>query len=271
MVQDESALQIAYTIVSYTMTSLSIVTKTYNRVAYLMECMQSVQQLVHAPHAADFTWEHVIYDDGSTDDTEAYCKSHPASHRRYIRSEQNEGVSKAAINAINHCESEWIFELDSDDIMPQRALTNWYESTIKYPQADWFIADFYRTDERLCYAMGMDYYGWKFADPRAVLAAIFRGEHFIQHNVFYKRALWRSVGMYRPELSMAEDLDLYIRFLLAGRMPVYVPWISHLHRNHLGNLSRNVDGRAHRRDLSRLAEHYSAALKKMGVLVAMER
>ena len=56
-----------------------------------------------------------------------------------------------------------------------------------------------------------------------MLQAIFRAEHFLQGNVCCRHALIDEVGGYDEELQMAEDLDLYVRFLLAGHLPVVCP------------------------------------------------
>lgn len=249
------------------MTTISIVTKTYNRCAFLKECVESVQKLKNEPYENQIKWEHVIYDDGSTDETPEYCMTHPSPHVHYIRSEENEGVSKAANRAIKRCESDWIFELDSDDIAPSRLLHNFYEAVLRHPATSWFVMDFYRVDAVGKYQVGEDYYGWQYKSPKDILEAIFRGEHFIQHNVFYKRILWEQAGIYRETLGMAEDLDLYIRFLLLGQMPIYLPTISHFHRNHIGNISKDVTHDSHKKDLKNLAKIYEKELKNLGLCI----
>lgn len=251
------------------MVRISIVTKTYNRCAFLKECVDSVQKLNNKPYDSDIMWEHVIYDDGSTDDTPQYCMTHLYPHVHYIRSEENEGVSKAANRAIKRCESDWIFELDSDDLVPSRVLHNFYEATLQHPTTSWFVMDFYRVDATRKYLVGEDYYGWHYKSPTDVLGAIFRGEHFIQHNVFYKKTLWGRSGGYRETLGMAEDLDLYVRFLIQGEMPVYLPTISHFHRNHPGNISKDVTHDLHMKDVKNLAKVYEKDLKNLDIHVAL--
>lgn len=248
------------------MLSISIVTKTHDRLPMLLECIKSVQNLKCEPYEQLIQWEHVIYDDGSHDGTQLHFAKHTYPNTRYIRSDENRGIATAANAAIKTCTSDFIFELDSDDIVPQRFLTNIYDTSQEYPDTDWFVADLYRTDSNLRYMVGNDYYGWKqYSSCNEILSAIFSSTHFIQHNVVYKRALWERAGRYDETLTMAEDLDLYIRFLLGGHMPKYVPYISHFHRFHAGNASIGIDAERHKKDVILLAAKYHDKLIERGI------
>ena len=81
----------------------------------------------------------------------------------------------------------------------------------------------------------------------------------------YHRPFFDQVGGYDGELKMAEDLDLYVRFLLAGKLPVLCPHISHLHRFHARNASIGVDADKHNADLRVIYAKYAAQLQALGV------
>lgn len=242
--------------------SISIVTKTYNRFPLIVECVQSVQQLVLAPNEQYIQLEHVIIDDGSTDETVAYFKSHHFPNVRFVALPEHKGIAQAANIAIATCKADYIFELDSDDIVPQRVISNFYLSIINNPNAQWLIADFYRMNDRSQYQIGNDYYGWQYSDCNSILNAIFASSHFIQHNVIYRKDLWEKVGKYDQSLTMAEDLDLFIRFLLADNMPIYVPYISHFHRNHANNISKDINLTEHKLDIIKLYQKYKNQLQE---------
>lgn len=230
----------------------------------LRECIASVQAQRLEPYEGKIHWEHVVYDDGSTDDTAGYF-SQPIPHVRYVRSSVNEGIPIASNRAVRSCASEYIFELDSDDMMPQRALVNFTRTLEQDPRVEWIIADYYRMDERGSYVVGGDYYGWDFGDRGAILEAIFAGNFYIQRNVLYKRALFERVGGYDEDMSMAEDLDLFVRFLLVGSMPRFVQYVSHMHRVHESNYSRDVDHAHHMRDVASIYSKYASQLKELGI------
>jgi glycosyltransferase involved in cell wall biosynthesis len=247
------------------MFTVSIVTKTHNRLSYILECVASVQKLQNEPYDQLIEWEHVIYDDGSTDGTHEHFQSHTYPHTRYIRSESQKGIPVGANRVIESCKSDYIFELDSDDIVPQRILVNFYETLLAHPNVHWIITDFFREGQHMEYEVGNDYYGWTFKNNKEILKAICNGKHFIQHNALYRKDLWGKVGKYDESFSMAEDLDLYVRFLLDGEKPFYTPYISHLHRNHKGNISKKVNTARHTQDLKKIYHKYASQLTKLGI------
>lgn len=232
----------------------------------LLQCIDSVQNLRNEPYDNDIQWEHIIYDDGSSDGTRAYFQKHKFPNTRYIYSPENKGISSAANTALAECRMDFILELDSDDIAPQRVLANFYHTAQEYRDTDWFVADFYRINATGEYIIGQDYYGWEFTDCKEILQAIFSGNHFIQHNVLYRRSLWEKVGGYDESLAMAEDLDLYVRFLLADHMPQYASFVSHFHRLHAGNVSAGVSIEGHVDDLTALYHKYEKELKNRRIL-----
>ncbi len=244
---------------------ISVITTTYNRKKYLFETLESVQKSILAPHA-DVTFEHIIFDDASTDGTEELFKTPPFPNVKYIRSEKNMGPSHGRNNAIAESDGDYIFMIDSDDIALQRTLHNFICQAKKYPEVDWFVSDFLSVDCNLTYLLGKDYYAWKFTDSKDQLRSIFKGEHFIQSNVFFKRSLFDSAGGFDTSMRMTEDLDLFIRFLLIGKMPQSCNFTSHLHRLHNENVSVAVTLEKHMQHLAVLRTKYEIELKKQGII-----
>ena len=64
---------------------------------------------------------------------------------------------------------------------------------------------------------------------------------------------------------MAEDLDLYVRFLIHGHLNVYIPMISHLHRMHTTNFSTGCDMEKHHADLKDIYQRNEMKLKCMNI------
>ena len=245
----------------------AVITPTHQRRALLPEAVASVRASVSAP--LNFSFEHLIYDNGSRDGTAAYLREAagqpgpPLRHwhapgRQLAGHARNLLIREAASNA-------WLVPLDDDDILLQRTLHHYAAQIEAHPGRPWFVADFLRVDEHGRYLPNEDYYAWRFDTPAAMLQAIFRAEHFIQGNVCYHRDFVDQVGSYDGELAMAEDLDLYVRFLLAGQLPVLCPHISHLHRFHARNVSIGVDAAKHNADLQIIYRKYAPQLAALGV------
>ncbi len=233
-----------------------------------METIRSVQESVFIPRS-DITFEHIIFDDASTDGTESFFKSSPfgsSQNITYIRSEKNMGPSFGRNAAIARSTGDYVFLIDSDDILLQRTLFNFSEKATKHPEAHWFISDFLQTDEKLRYLVGKDYFSISFKNTQEHLRAIFKGENFIQSNVFFKKELFQKCGGFDETMKMSEDLDLFIRFFLDENMPIYCNFVSHLHRFHDSNLSTNVTLETHLEHIQQLREKYKIPLQKHGII-----
>lgn len=245
----------------------TVITPTHQRRDLLPEAVASVRATVSAP--LDFSFDHLIYDNGSDDGTDDYLReaaAQPGPPLRHWHSPERQlaGLSRNQLIAETAPEA-WIVPLDDDDILLQRTLFHYGTQINAHPGRPWFVADFLRVNERGQYLPHEDYYAWQFDSPTAMLQAIFRAEHFIQGNVCYSRAFVQEVGGYDGTMKMAEDLDLYVRFLLAGQLPVLCPHISHLHRFHTHNVSIGVDADKHRADLQVIYAKYAAQLRQLGV------
>ncbi|SHK69603.1 glycosyltransferase family 2 protein [Hymenobacter psychrotolerans] len=245
----------------------SIITPTHNRRQFLPETIASVRATVSAP--LDFGYEHFICENASTDDTASWLKEAAAQDGSPVRvvPQATKLLPGPARNLLirQTTADSWIVPLDDDDLLLQRCLYHYAGLVQKSPGQQWFVADFLRVDEEKRYLPGEDYYAWRFETPTDMLRAIFRAEHFIQGNVCYRRSLFDEVGGYNETLKMAEDLDLYVRFLLAGHLPVVSPHISHLHRFHSSNVSIGVDAGKHGADLQEIYDQYAEQLQALGI------
>lgn len=245
----------------------AVITPTHQRRAFLSEAVASVRASISAP--LDFTFEHLLYDNGSRDGTATYLRdatAQPGPAMRHWHHPARQLAGLARNRLIQEASAEaWIVPLDDDDILLQRALYNYAAQINAHPGHPWLVADFLRVNEQGRYLPGEDYYAWQFNSPHEMLQAIFRAEHFIQGNVCYSHALFDEVGGYDEILSMAEDLDLYVRFLLAGHLPVICPHVSHLHRFHSKNVSIGVNAEKHNADLRVIYDKYGQQLTMLGI------
>lgn len=247
----------------------SVITPTHNRRAYLPEAVESVRASVSAP--LDFSFEHLICENACSDGTASYLREAAQQPGPPLRVRAQPELLRAGPtrNLLIRHEVEptdaWIVPLDDDDLLLQRTLFHYGQQIKQHPSRPWLVADFLRVDQNRRYLPNDDYYAWQFDSPQDMLRAIFRAEHFIQGNVCYGRALFEQVGGYDEDIEMAEDLDLYVRFLLAGELPVICPHISHLHRFHDSNVSIGVNADKHARDLRVIYDKYAAQLGNMGI------
>ena len=101
------------------MPTISIIIPCYNLGGFLLPCLESV-----ARQPADNV-EYIFIDDGSTDDTYVILKQFGENKRNtVILRQENQGVSVARNNALNHCCGKYIYLLDGDDILTDESVTN---------------------------------------------------------------------------------------------------------------------------------------------------
>ncbi len=107
----------------------SIIIPAYNSAKFIDCAINSVfEQSVN-------DWELIIVDDGSTDDTLSVLEKYSGDDRITVISQQNEGVSAARNNGINHAKGKYLAFLDADDVWHADHLEVMSELIKKYPDA----------------------------------------------------------------------------------------------------------------------------------------
>lgn len=115
----------------------SIITPTYNRYTsgYLEANISSVQN----QEAGEFTYEHIIIDDGSSDQTGTFVKNLAKSDEQIkYHYQKNTGVVRATQKGIKLASGEYIIILDDDDLLTANSLKLRAEYLMKNKVIDWF-------------------------------------------------------------------------------------------------------------------------------------
>jgi glycosyltransferase involved in cell wall biosynthesis len=243
---------------------LDIVTPTRNRLSFLKENMESVRMSRTAP--LDLAITQIIHDCGSDDGTADWIEEekHQRGDFLLVRSSEKVHPGEARNIALQQGTGDFIMPLDDDDLLLQRTAYH-FVSTLQDNDARWATSDYIKIDSEGRYLPGEDYHGWVFDSADDMLRAIFSGQHYIQGNVCFRRDLFEKVGGYASALKTAEDLELYVRFLLEAGLPKYVPATSHLHRVHNGNISRNVDKDRYNRDMETIYRLHEPRLRAKNI------
>ncbi len=196
--------------------SVSVITSNYNCAAYLPDCVVSVLS-----QSFD-SWEHIIVDCGSTDNSLQVLEtlSHP---RLRIIKEGFCGVARARNLAIQQARGEYCAILDADDL----ALSNRLLLQTELLQNNLDIV-----------AVGGDFKVIIFRDRlwKLILLPKNKTFHFpyhhnemmlflhgvitpIAHSILtFRRSVFQKIGGYREVVEKAEDFDLILRFGLYGRL-----------------------------------------------------
>lgn len=89
---------------------VSIIMPSYNTGRYIKETIQSVLDQTYK------SWELIIVDDCSTDNTEEVVVSIKDERIKYFRNEKNSGAAVSRNRALREAKGRWIAFLDSDDL-----------------------------------------------------------------------------------------------------------------------------------------------------------
>ena len=95
----------------------SIIIPCYKVEKYICECLDSVVAQEYG------TWEAICVDDGSPDGTGKILDQYAERDSRIkVIHQENRGLSEARNSALKVAEGEWLYYLDSDEVMPPHVL-----------------------------------------------------------------------------------------------------------------------------------------------------
>lgn len=231
---------------------VSVVIPCYNAEKYLAETLDSVI-------AQTFdNIEIICLDDGSTDKTPSILKRYAKKDKRIkIITQKNSGVVTARNNAIAAAKSEYIYPLDSDDIITPDCL------------------------EKLYTAM-LDGKGDIITNRVVMFSKTGRGElslpeptklNMVIHNCLVNAAMFRKsdflkTGGYDPAFNKGiEDYDLWMNFMFRHNKTIYrVPEILFFYRVKDKNESRNAQGDSKYHELRKYMKQKYPEMQKYNVL-----
>ena len=96
---------------------VSIILPVFNAERFLPQCLDSILRQTYQE------WDLIAVDDGSKDGSIEILKSYEKRDNRiHIISKKNEGVSIARNIALEHAHGDYIYFVDSDDIVMSEAL-----------------------------------------------------------------------------------------------------------------------------------------------------
>jgi GT2 family glycosyltransferase len=194
---------------------VSVVVKSFNHEKYARHCIQSVLN----QSFQDF--ELIVTDDASTDDTVAVVRSFSDSRIKLDRLPDNRGISGAMNAAISRATGEYIAILNSDDW----ALPDRLETQVAFMDAHPDVGVLFGiptfVDDRDELTNGFNDFRLPLRFPD------FSQQTWLRHFFFYgnclcaptamaRREVFLRVGDYDVRLTNLQDLDYWVRVLIAG-------------------------------------------------------
>jgi glycosyltransferase involved in cell wall biosynthesis len=208
----------------------SVIMPVYNRAPYVREAVESVLAQTFR------SWELIIIDDGSTDDSAAIVSGLiRGDPRAALIRQANAGPSAARNAGLARARGPWIAYLDSDDVWTSNTLESYFRYMAGHPPARFL----YGASRRLNLDGTISERAVKTRGRTTGTEDLFDHIFLAPSAVCHHRELLGLAGHYDEGLRGLEDYDLFLRMSVHTRFePLGV--VTTLRRRHGGNLSRQT-------------------------------
>lgn len=231
---------------------LSVLIPVYNVEAYLGECLASVLA------GADEGVEVLLLEDCSTDGSALLAQQLADRHApqvRLLHHARNGGLSAARNSLIDAARGDYLWFLDSDDVLMPGAVQSLRACIARHGQPDLVLCDFRTLREpfKLKHRLRGELHRHTFPGPArqrledrdALLSGVFAQGHLHSWSKIARRELWGS-GLRFPVGHYFEDMATTPALLLATRSFVYMDEVWVGYRQRAGSIlssgsSRKID------------------------------
>jgi len=202
---------------------VSVIIATYNRAEYIGKAITSVISQIFTD------WELIIWNDGSTDDTETIVGSFSDQRIKYF-ADSNHGKCYALNKAIGKASGRWIAILDDDDLWKPNKLQLQTSIMASHSYIAVFFANFNNnnlvTGEKgvgfLQNKEAMDILTLEekqsgfYVVVDNLLSALLYSNFILPSSTLIQKDVFELVGTFNEELRNGEDLELWWRIYLNG-------------------------------------------------------
>lgn len=251
---------------------ISLIIPVYKTETWLLECLESVRnQLLE-------DWEAIIVNDASPDNSADIARTFCDQDTRFklIDLKENVGLGGARNAGCAVAQGQYLYFLDSDDLLPQHILSSMYKE-ISALNADLLIGDFYHFDD--------------YSDVRPPLDQIYRADknfnkvfatlpkiftwHDLKHDYdlimpsiltttccgkLFRHQLWKDLDCKVPgNLRMAEDFIPVKKFIFNAQRITWFDLSMILYRQHASSATKKRSLKAYE-----ILRAYDYATKELG-------
>lgn len=216
---------------------VSIILPVFNAERFLSQCLDSILRQTYQD------WELIAVDDGSKDGSMEILKSYEKrEHRIHIISKENEGVSIARNIALKHAHGDYIYFVDSDDIVMPEGLMILVKA-MDSNKATFVKSDFLPIDEQgkqvfinkkqvICRR-----YDGQVMESEKFFKKILMKEYFLWTCLFRKEIIEKNHIQFIPHCRLMEDAAFVVDYLLYSDRNVYKDACIYGYRKYEGTVS----------------------------------
>jgi len=223
---------------------VSVIMPTYNQAKWIRRAIDSVINQTY------LNWELIVWDDGSTDNTEEIVRSYNNPRIKYYYDE-NRGVYHVRNQSIRISQGEYVALLDSDDEWKNEKLFMQVSAMIAHPQIDLIFANFlniniatketapvFKQCESSMKLLVVEQVDESLLIIKGGLLIGLAANNFIgTTSVLVRRELFESIGLFYEEVRNSADFELWWRLGLANGCFAYINKELHVRYKYPENLS----------------------------------
>lgn len=204
---------------------VSVIIPTYNRALFIEECLNSVLNQTYRPI------ELLVVDDGSTDDTERitqkFKKNKETSDFQVILLRQkNKGAPAARNKGIKNASGSFIQFLDSDDLLLPTKIEVELAFLENHKNLDYVYSKAQYIDDNKNY---LDkYWGRELTQDS-------KDYFYFSYQTMcalYRKSAIEKYGKWDEELTISQDWEFSIRYILVGAKSTFINEVHSLFRKH---------------------------------------
>ena len=189
--------------------AISIIMPFYNAAPFLAEAVKSMLEQTFS------NYEFIIINDGSTDESEKIIQSFSDKRIKYILNPENKGLVYSLNIGLESAQGLLIARMDGDDISLPDRLERQFEYLRMHPDAD-LVA----TQVQLINENGQHTGFWKEDrennSPELIREFLAINNCIAHPTILAKADIIKKLG-YRASQGQAEDYDLWLRWISAGK------------------------------------------------------
>lgn len=190
---------------------VSIVTPSYNQGRYIQATLDSVLK-------QDYTrLEHLVMDGGSSDETLDILRNYTDTRLQWV-SEPDKGQTDALNKGLRRATGDILAYLNSDDLYLPGAVAFAVDYFDKHPEVAVIYGDCQSLD-----AAGQEIQPSLKGQPFNLRLLFTTRLDMPQPTVFWRRRVLEGVGFFDESLHYTMDYDYWLRMVVAGFQPMYVP------------------------------------------------
>jgi|DewCreStandDraft_4_1066084.scaffolds.fasta_scaffold46333_2 GT2 family glycosyltransferase len=181
---------------------VSIITRVYNNKQITKECIESIKR-----NTINIDYEHIIIDNGSTDDTSGYLQN--LSDIILIKNPKNYGCAISLNQGVSKSCGKYICNVDNDVIVSK----NWLLPMVEFAEKNKNIGIVSPGTREGDFNYDMD----KYAEDFTKRMKNVKDDGFGGWCMLIKKEVIDKIGLFSEEFNMyCEDTDFYYRMESAG-------------------------------------------------------